>query len=70
MYRRFFITLSFLISTLSLAHAAELRWHVTNTTPWKAQIEFYSEDRSHERPGNNQAWDLNDDDTHTFTLKC
>ncbi|MGH6847057.1 MAG: hypothetical protein ACREC0_06365 [Methylocella sp.] len=54
----------------SAAFAEQLRWHVTNSTRYRAQIDFYSENRAHEWPGGGEAWDLSDDETHTYTLNC
>ncbi len=54
----------------SAASADVLRWHVTNSSPYRAQIDFYSEDRAHEWPGGGKAWDLDDYGTHTYTLSC
>lgn len=49
---------------------ASMIWTVKSMYQFKVQIAFYSRERSHEWPGNSQAWDLNDYNNHTYTLNC
>jgi hypothetical protein len=67
------LTLAFVI--LSLVHALaasadNLVWRIKSSYRHRIQIAFYSQGRSVEWPGNGQAWDINDYDTHTYSLTC
>ena len=52
------------------AAAGEMTWQVRSTHPNKVQIEFYSQQRKHAWPGGNRAYNLNDDEVHSFSLNC
>ncbi len=45
-------------------------WQVKSNYQYRVQIAFYSRERTHEWPGNGQAWDLNDFNNHNYTLSC
>lgn len=68
--RRLAICLLALGLAPSAGSADVLRWHVTNLSPYRAQIDFYSEDRPHEWPGGGKAWPLEDYGSHTYNLEC
>ncbi len=38
--------------------------------PYPVQLGFYSQNYSRAWPGNGNAWDIYDYDTHTFNLRC
>lgn len=46
-------------------------FHIINSTPWKIQVEFYSQILKRAWPGNGMAWDVErDDQSHDFSLTC
>lgn len=47
-----------------------LHWDFQNLTGEHIQLQFFSKDRSHVWPGNNQARNLRDDQVQTFNLTC
>ena len=57
-----------LLAAFAAGHAVAdtMLWEVTSEYPYRVQIEFYSQDRPHAWPGDGQAYDLNDYETHTF----
>lgn len=59
------------VFSLPTASSADsLTWNVQSMYKHKVQIEFYAQGRRHAWPGGNQAYGLNDYDTHTYTLNC
>ena len=52
------------------ASAETMSWRVKSNYKYKVQIAFYSQTRSHEWPGDGDAYNLNDSDTHDYTLRC
>jgi hypothetical protein len=50
--------------------AEQMTWEVKSLYRYKVQIEFYSQDRNRAWPGGDRAYNLNDYDTHSFTLNC
>lgn len=48
----------------------EVTFRVTFNYRYKAQIEFYSQDRNVAWPGNNQSYNINDYNNHVYKLKC
>jgi hypothetical protein len=48
----------------------EVTFSIACDYPYKILIEFYSQHRSVSWPGNNRAYDISDDETHVYTLKC
>jgi hypothetical protein len=47
-----------------------LHWDFKNLTGRRIQLQFFSQDRSHVWPGNDQAWNLRDDQVYTYDLSC
>ncbi len=57
----------------SASHADQLTWHVTNMSPYNAEIRFFSRYRAQNRvwpAESDQVWQLYDHDIHTIVLKC
>lgn len=52
------------------AAAQSMVWEVTSRYPYRAQIEFYSQDRPFSWPGGGEAYELNDSQTKAFELSC
>jgi hypothetical protein len=52
------------------AEDSDITFDVKSWSAHKAQIEFYSESRSHAWPGDGTAYDLFDFDTHSYHLSC
>ncbi len=64
----FFITSAF---GPSPARAETETWEIKSSYPYKAQIEFYSQDRRGlSWPGGGKAFTLDDSEMHTFKLEC
>ena len=55
---------------VSQPKADTLQWHVKSIYPYRVQIEFYSEDGKLAWPGHGEAFGLNDNRTHRFSLEC
>ena len=53
-----------------VASADSLVWTVKSSYRHRVQIAFYSQSRTVEWPGNGQAWEVNDYDTHRYSLTC
>ena len=52
------------------AVAAELQWHVRSEHEYAVSLEFYSQDRNHVWPGNDEVYVIRDYDVHDYTLTC
>ena len=52
------------------AMAGSMTWRVKSSYKYKVQVTFYSKTRRFEWPGHGQAYDLNNYDTHEYTLAC
>jgi hypothetical protein len=52
------------------ASAETMTWRVKSNYKFKVQVAFYSQSRSHEWPGGGDAYNINDYDTHDYTLRC
>jgi hypothetical protein len=52
------------------ASAETMDWRVKSNYRYKVQVAFYSQTRSHEWPGGGEAYNLNDSDTHLYSLSC
>ena len=52
------------------AVAAELQWHVRSEHEYAVSLEFYSQDRNHVWPGNDEVYVIRDYDVHNYTLTC
>lgn len=65
--------IAFMASSLALsapASADTVTFRVQSLYQYKVQIEFYSQARDAAWPGNGNAYNLDDYDTHAFTLEC
>lgn len=49
---------------------SEVTFRVTFNYRYKAQLEFYSQDRNVAWPGNSRAYNINDYKNHVYKLKC
>jgi hypothetical protein len=45
-------------------------FRITNSYKYAVHLKFFSQNRSHEWPGNQQVWPLRDSKSHTFRLAC
>jgi hypothetical protein len=59
-----------LLASVASAVAAQLVMQIRSEYPYQVQVEFYSEERSHAWPGGDQAYNIDDDDVHTYRLEC
>lgn len=60
---------AFLASGLG-ASAESFTWHFRSEHPNTISLEFYSQDRDHVWPGNNEVYVIDDDSVHHYTLEC
>jgi len=58
------------VAAPSGAIAEDEIFRVKSMAESRVQIEFFSEDRHHQWPGNGRAYDLNDFKVHEFNLAC
>lgn len=54
----------------AISFADSMTWTITSDYEYKVQLEFYSQNRSIAWPGGDKAYNLNDYETHEFTLNC
>lgn len=55
---------------VATASAAELQWHIRSEYDRPVSLEFYSQNRNHVWPGNNEVYVIRDYDVHNYTLTC
>jgi hypothetical protein len=56
--------------TPAAAVAAELQWHIRSEHEYAVSLEFYSQDRNHVWPGNDEVYVIRDYEVHDYTLTC
>jgi hypothetical protein len=60
-----------LIATIAQAHAADIKFHILNSTPYDIQVRFYSKTRAVSWPGPSSAWNQTTDHVvHDYSLGC
>lgn len=52
------------------ARSEDLTWHFRSEHPNVVSLEFYSQDRNHVWPGDNEVYILDDDEVHAYTITC
>lgn len=73
MVRKLTLAIVFLVTLFSASgqgYAANLTFYLQSQHPNVVSLEFYSQDRNHVWPGNDQVYLLDDYDTHEFSLSC
>jgi len=69
--KRFWV---FLLLTFGIlqgaAHAESMTWRLRAFDKYAVDAAFYSQNRKHEWPGNNQVWTIKDYKVHEFKLNC
>jgi len=66
---RIAIFLGLLVSSAA-ASAGELIWHFRSEHSGVINLEFYSQNRNHVWPGNNQVYVIDDGNVHDYALEC
>lgn len=57
-------------NTGDTAHAAELKFKIRSTYPYRVHLEFYGQKYNHVWPGKNKVYVLDDSKFHTYNLWC
>src|ERR1700676_5265246 len=64
------IGIACLIASMAQAHAANVQFHILNSSPYNIQVRFFSKTRGVTWPGPHSGWNQNDHAVHDYNLSC
>ena len=69
-WKALLVAASFLCVGFGSARSEDLTWHFRSEHQNVVSLEFYSQDRNHVWPGDNEVYILDDDEVHDYTIDC
>lgn len=64
------LTAALLLLLPTISHAGNIVFNIKSSYQYKVQVEFYSQRYNRAWPGSGKAYNINDWDTHSYSLNC